>query len=333
MTTTLSFPTLLETFFTERLVRQQQASPHTIASDRDSFCLLWRFAQQRLHKAPAALTLADLEAPVISAFLDDLEHERGTSARSRNVRLAAIHAFFHYAALHVPSHSGLIQRVLAIPSKRYERTPIAFLTRAEIDALLAAPDQRTWVGRRDRTLLLVAAQTGLRVSELIGLCWQDVVLGTGALVRCHGKGRKVRCIPLRKDAITALRAWQREQQSGPQAPVFPNARGGPLSRDGVAYLLAQHVATALQHCPSFQGQRVSPHVLRHSAAMELLHSGVDCAVIALWLGHESMDTTQMYLHASLQLKQQALEKTTPVDGQPGRYRPDDDLLAFLKRLS
>jgi integrase/recombinase XerD len=332
MTTTISFPSLLETFFTERLVRQQQASPHTIASYRDTFCLLLRFAQQRLHQAPSALTLADLDAPVIGSFLAYLEQEHGTSARSRNVRLAAIHAFFRYAALHAPSHSGVIQRVLAIPSKRYERTPIAFLTGAEIDALVAAPDQQTWAGRRDRTLLLVAVQTGLRVSELIGLCWQDITLGTGAHVRCHGKGRKVRCIPLRKDAIIALRAWQREQQGRPEAPVFPNARGGPLSRDGVAYLLANHVATAQQRCPSLQGKRVSPHVLRHSAAMALLHSGVDGAVIALWLGHESMDTTQMYLHASLELKQQALAKTTPVNGQPGRYRPDDKLLAFLKSL-
>jgi len=333
MTTPLSFPGLLETFFTERLVRQQQASPHTIASDRDTFCLLLRFVQHRRHPAPSALTLADLDAPLISTFLDSLEDERGTSARSRNVLLAAIHAFFHYAALHAPSHSGVTQRVLAIPHPRDDRTPIAFLTGAEVDALLAAPDQQTWAGRRDRTLLLVAIQTGLRVSELIGLCWQDVALGMGAHVRCHGQGRKVRGIPLRKDAITALRAWQREQQSDPPVPVFPNARGGRLSRDGVAYLLAQHVATAQQQCPSFRGKRVSPHVLRHSAAMALLHSGVDGAVIALWLGPESMDTPQMYLHASLELKQHALAKTTPVNGQPGRYRPDDALLAFLKRLS
>jgi integrase/recombinase XerD len=332
MTTNLSFPTLLETFFTERLLRQQRASPHTVASYRDTFSLLLRFAQQRLHKAPSILMLDDLDAPVISAFLDDLEHERGTSARSRHVRLAAIHAFFHFASLRAPSHSAMIQRVLAIPSKRYDRTPIAFLTAAEIDALRSAPDQRTWAGRRDRTLLLVAVQTGLRVSELIGLCWHNIALGRGAHVRCHGKGRKERCTPLRQDAITALRAWQREQQGRPEAPVSPNARGGPLSRDGVAYLLAKHVATAQQHCSSLHGKQVSPHVLRHSAAMALLHSGVDCAVIALWLGHESMDTTQMYLHASLELKQQALAKTTPVNGQPGRYRPDDDLLAFLKSL-
>jgi integrase/recombinase XerD len=332
MTTTIALPTLLETFFTDRLLHQKQASSHTIASYRDTFSVLLRFTQKRLGKTPSALTLDDLDAPVISAFLDDLEHERGTSARSRNVRLAAIQSFFHYVALRAPSHSGLIQRVLAIPRKRYDRTPIAFLPGAEIDALLAAPDQHTWAGRRDRTLLLVAVQTGLRVSELSGLCWQDLTLDTGAHVRCQGKGRKERCTPLRKDAITALRAWQREQQSRAEEPVFPSIRGGPLGRDGVAYLLAKHVATAQRHCPSLHGKRVSPHVLRHSAAMALLHSGVDAAVIALWLGHETMDTIQMSLHASLARKQQALEKTTPVNGRPGRYQPDDALLAFLKSL-
>ena len=227
---------------------------------------------------------------------------------------------------------GLIQRVLAIPSKRYDRTPIAFLTDVEIEALLAAPDQHRWAGRCDRTLLLLAVQTGLRVSELSRLCWQDITLGTGAHVRCQGKGRKERCTPLRQDAVTALRAWQREQQSRPEDPVFPSTRGGALRRDGIAYLLAKHVATAQQHCPSLQGKEVTPHVLRHSTAMTLLHSGVDSVVIAMWLGHETMDTIQMYLHASLELKQKALDKTTPVNGQPGRYQPDDDLLAFLKSL-
>jgi integrase/recombinase XerD len=332
MTTTIALPTLLQTFFTDRLLRQKRASPHTIASYRDTFSLLLRFTQKRLGKAPSAVTLDDLDEPVVSAFLDHLEHERGMSARSRNVRLAAIHSFFQYAALRAPSHSGLIQRILAIPSKRYNRTPIAFLTDVEIEALLAAPEQQTWAGRRDRTLLLLAVQTGLRVSEVSGLCWQDIALGTGAHVRCQGKGRKERCTPLRKDAITALRAWQREQQSRPEEPVFPSTRGGPLGRDGVAYLLTKHVAAAQQRCPSLQGKRVTPHVLRHSAAMVLLHSGVDSAVIAMWLGHETMDTIQMYLHASLTLKQQALDKTTPVNGRAGRYQPDDDLLAFLKSL-
>jgi site-specific recombinase XerD len=332
MTTTIACSTLLETCCTDRLRRQKRASPHTIASYRDTVSFLLRFTQQRLGKAPSALALNDLDAPLISAFLDDLEHTRGTSARSRNVRLAAIQSFFRDAALRAPRHSGLIQRVVAPPSKRYDRTPMAFWTDIEIEALLAAPDQHTWLGRRDRTLLLLAVQTGRRVSELSGLCWQDITLGPGAHVRCQGKGRKERWTPLRKDAITALRAWQRAQQSRPEKPVFPSTRGGPLRRDGVAYLLTKHAATAPQHCPSLHGKRVTPHVLRHSAAMTLLHSGVDSAVIAMWLGHETMDTMQVYLHASLELKQQALEKTTPVNGKAGRYQPDDDLLAVLKSL-
>lgn len=332
MSANTAFPTLLETFFTERLVQQKRASAHTLASYRDTFCLLLRYAEQRLNKAPSRLALADLDAPLIGAFLDHLQERRGTSARSRNVRLAAIHSFFRYAALQVPDHSGLIERVLAIPSQRYERSPIAYLAQQEIEALLAAPDQSTWLGRRDRTLLLVALQTGLRVSELIGLRWQDVSLDTGAHVCCQGKGRKNRCTPLRKDTIAALRAWRREQPHDPLEPVFPTARATPLSRDGVAYVLAKHLARARQQCPSLEGKRVSPHVLRHSAAMTLLHSGVDCAVIAMWLGHESMETTQIYLHASLALKQQALDKTTPTSRSPGRYRPDDALLAFLKSL-
>jgi integrase/recombinase XerD len=332
MTANTSFPSLLETFFTDRLLQQKQVSPHTIASYRDTFCLLLRYAQQQLHKTPAKLALTELNAPMIIAFLDYLQQARGTSARSRNVRLAAIHSFFQYAALQSPNYSALIEQVLAIPNMRYERNPIEFLTHTEIEALLAATDQSTWIGRRDRTLLLLALQTGLRVSELIGLRWQDIVFGTSAHVRCVGKGRKARCTPLRKDAIAALQAWQHEQQSRSDTPVFPSARGQSLSRDGVAYLLAKYVAIACQHCPSLQQKRVSPHVLRHTAAMELLQSGVDCAVIALWLGHESMDTTQIYLHASLELKERALEKTTLINGHPGRYRPDDDLMAFLKGL-
>jgi len=332
MSTAAEFPRLLEAYFSDRLMRERHASPHTIASYRDTFCLLLRFAQQQLNKAPVALSLMDLEASFIGRFLDYLETERKMSARSRNVRLAAIHSFFHYAALHAPQHSALIQRVLAIPSKRFERGPIEFLTHDEIDALLAAPDQQLWSGRRDRTLLLVAVQTGLRVSELIGLRCQDVALGTGAHVLCHGKGRKARCTPLRKDAIVALRAWLQERQARPEEPVFVNAWGRPLSRDGVAYLLTKHLQTAQQRCSSLKQKRITPHHLRHSAAMELLHHGVDCAVIAMWLGHESMDTTQIYLHASLQLKQQALDKTTPLNGKPGRYRPDDELIAFLKGL-
>jgi len=246
--------------------------------------------------------------------------------------LAAIHSFFHYVALHAPQCGAVIQRVLAIPSKRAEQTPIALLTRPEIAALLAAPDQATWMGRRDRTLLLLAIQTGLRVSELTELRCQDVVLGAGAHVRCYGKGRKARCTPLRQETLVAVRCWLRERQGAPMDPVFPTARGGALSRDAVEALLAKHLVTARQHCASLQHKRVSPHVLRHTAAMDLLQHGVDRAVIALWLGHASVETTQRYLHASLELKEQALAKTAPFNIPPGRYRPDDQLLAFLKEL-
>ncbi len=323
---------LLEAFFTDRLMRQRDASPHTIASYRDTFCLLLQFAQRHLKKTPSALTLADIDAPFVGAFLDHIEEGRRNVARSRNCRLAAVRSFFHYAALHEPGHSALIQRVLAIPSKRYDRTEIAFLTRPEIDALLSAPDIGTWAGRRDRTFLLLAVQTGLRVSELVGLRRDDIVLGRGSHVHCCGKGRKERCTPLRKDAVMALREWLRELDSQPRGPLFPSMRGGPLGPDGVEHLLAKHAAAAQKRCPSFQGKRISPHVLRHSAAMELLQAGVDHTVIALWLGHERSDTTQIYLHANLALKEQALAKTTPSNVKPGRYRPEDELLAFLKGL-
>ncbi len=332
MTTLANFPGLLEAFFTDRLMRQRQASPHTIASYRDTFRLLLDFVSLRLKKAPSALSLDDLDAPLIGAFLDHLERERGISARTRNVRLAAIHSFFKYAAFLQPAHGALIQRVLAMPSKRYDKSAIEFLSRSEIDALVAAADQQTWIGRRDRVLLLLAVQSGLRVSELVGLRCQDVVLGSGAHVRCQGKGRKERCTPLRKEAVTVLRAWLREQNGLPAGPLFPSIRGEQLSRDAVEDLLAKHVRTASLRCPSLKQKRVSPHVLRHSAAMDLLQHGVDRSVIALWLGHESIETTQMYLHANLQLKEAALARTAPLNVRAGRYRPGDRLLAFLKSL-
>jgi len=327
-----NLPRLLEAFFTDRLVRQRHASPHTIAGYRDTFRLLLGFAQERLKKEPSAFRLDDLDAPLIGAFLEHLEKDRGNSARSRNVRLAAIHSFFRYAALHEPGHAASTQRVLAIPSKRYDRKLVGFLTRPEIDALLAAPDRKCWGGRRDHVLLLLAVQTGLRVSELIGLRTQDVVLGTGAHVRCEGKGRKERCTPLRKEAVNVLRGWLRERPVDPAGPLFPNARGGALSRDGVQYLLAKHVAIARQRCPSLKKKRVSPHVLRHSTAMDLLQHGVDRSVIALWLGHESPETTQIYLTANLEMKEKALAKSAPMNVRAGRFRPGDRLLAFLKGL-
>jgi site-specific recombinase XerD len=308
------------------------ASPHTIANYRDTFRPLIAFVQRCLKKPPTNLAIQDLDASVIVRFLDHLEKERGVTARTRNVRLAAIHSFFNYVALQEPAFGAIAQRVLAIRSKRCAKKPVDYLTRTEIDALLAAPDQTTWSGRRDRTLLLVAVQTGLRVSELIGLRCQDVALGTGAHVRCTGKGRKTRCVPLRKEVVTALRHWLRERSGQPIDVLFPSARGAVLSRDGVEYLLSQHATTAIAKCPSLKTKRVSPHVLRHSAAMNLLQHGVDRSVIALWLGHESMETTQVYLHANLELKEKALAKTEPFKGKAGRYRPPDQLLTFLQSL-
>jgi site-specific recombinase XerD len=327
-----SLPSLLQGYFTQRLMAQLHASPHTVASYRDTFRLLLAFAQERLGKAPTLLTPQDLDAPFIGSFLNHLEKDRANGAASRNIRLAAIHSFFRYVALQEPSLGALAQRVLAIPCKRRRTRPIDFLTRSEIEALLATPDQTTRTGRRDRTLLLVAAQTGLRAAELIGLRFQDVALGCGAHVRCLGKGRRERCTPLRKDAVLSLRAWMRELNLGPSDPVFPNARGQPLSHDGLAYILAKHVAIARGRCPSLAQKRITPHVLRHSLAMDLLQHGIDRSVIALWLGHQSMETTQIYLHANLQLKEQALAKTKQFKGRAGRFRPTDRLLAFLQGL-
>jgi site-specific recombinase XerD len=327
-----NFSALLQPFFTDRLLGQRNASSHTIASYRDTFRLLLEFAQHHLRQSPSTLAIENLDAPFIGRFLNHLEKDRGNTPRSRNIRLAAIHSFFKYVALEEPSLSALAQRVLAIPCKRHKTRPIDFLTRPEIDALLAAPDQGTYLGRRDRTLLLVATQTGLRASELIGLRCQDVSLGNGAHVRCVGKGRRARCTPLRKEAVAALRAWMRERNGQPAEVLFPNARGLPLSHDGLDYLLSKHVAIARSQCASLVKKRVTPHVLRHSLAMDLLQHGVDRSVIALWLGHESMETTQVYLHANLELKEQALAKTEPFKGRPARYRPNDQLLAFLQGL-
>jgi site-specific recombinase XerD len=333
MSPTPNLARLLQGFFTDRLVRQRQASAHTIAAYRDTFCLLLGFAKQRLNKEPAALALEDLDAAMVSAFLDHLEKDRGNSARSRNARLAAIHSFFRYAALHEPDHAALIQRVLAMPSKRYVRKLVGFLTRAEIDAVLATPDRGCWRGRRDHALLLLAAHTGLRVSELVGLRRTDVAFGAGAHVRCEGKGRKERCTPLRRETVKVLREWLREIHVDPTTPLFPTIRGEALSRDGVQYLLAKYVEVARVRCASLRQKRVSPHVLRHSLAMDLLQHGVDRSVIALWLGHESTETTQMYIAANLELKQKALAKTGPDTNRAmKRYRPTDRLLAFLQGL-
>lgn len=332
MNASTDFATLLESFFTERLLGQRRASPHTVAAYRDSFRLLLTYAHRRLQRPPSALRLADLDASFIGGFLDHLEKVRGNTPRTRNARLAAIHSFFQYAAFQAPDRAAQIQRVLAIPAKKCDRNVVSFLTRPEIDALLAAPDVGTWAGRRDHGLMLVAIRTGLRVSELTGLRCSDVTLGKGAHVRCQGKGRKERGTPLGKQAAAILRTWVRERGGSPTDPLFPSARGGTLSRDGVQYLLTKHVKAARRQCPTLEGKRVSPHVLRHSNAMHLLLAGVDCSVIALWLGHESVETTQMYLHANLALKEKIVAKAAPSQARSGRYHPGDRLLAFLKGL-
>jgi integrase/recombinase XerD len=323
---------LLEAFFTERLQHQRNASPNTIAAYRDTFRLLLAFAQERLRKPPSALPLADLDASFVAAFLQYLEKQRRNSVRTRNARLAAIHSFFRYVALQEPALSATCQRVLAIPTKKFERKLVTSLTRAEEEALLAAPDRTAWLGRRDHAIIMLLLQTGLRVSELRDLRSEDIVLTAGAHVRCRGKGRKERCTPLTRETVSVIRAWLAERAGLPTDPAFPSRRGATLSRDAVERLVSRYREIASKTCTSLSSKRVSPHVLRHTTAVSLLHAGNDRAVIALWLGHESIETTQMYLDADLSMKERALARTAPLRAGPGRYRPNDSLLAFLSAL-
>jgi site-specific recombinase XerD len=327
-----SLATTMQLFFTERMTRQRQASPRTIMSYRNAFRLLLRFVCDRTGKAPSTLDWSDLNAEVISAFLDHLETGRHNSARSRNARLAAVRSLFRYAALRHPEHAQLIQQVLAIPQKRFERAPISFLSPTEVDALLAAPEVSRWEGRRDRALMALAAQTGLRLSELIGLNCGDVELGAPAHVRCIGKGRKQRCTPITTSTAAVLRAWLRERGNLRDEPLFPTRTGRRLSDDAVERRIAIHQARAAQQCPTLAAKKLTPHVLRHTAAMALLHAGVDVAVIALWLGHADSRSTQPYIHADMTIKERALARTVPPSVKPGRYRPADSLLAFLESL-
>jgi site-specific recombinase XerD len=328
---TLLAPTL-QGFFTDRLIGQRHASPHTIAAYRDTLRMLLAFAAQHTTRQPSLLEIDDLDAPLIGAFLDHLEHERGNAVRTRNTRLAAIRSLFKYAALKHPEHAATIQRVLAIPAKRFDQALVTFLTDPELDALLDAPDRSTWIGRRDHALILLAAQTGLRVSELTSLTCSDIRLGTGAHVNCLGKGRKQRITPLTKQTVTVLNAWTRERAGEPNDPLFTTTTGRALSRDALEHRLAKHAAAATTACPSLKAKTITPHVLRHTAAMRLLQAGVDTSVIALWLGHEQIRTTQIYLHADLAIKEKALARTTPPNTKPGRYQPPDRILAFLDAL-
>ncbi|WP_040831631.1 tyrosine-type recombinase/integrase [Nocardia jiangxiensis] len=324
---------IMEAFFTDRLMTQQGVSPHTIASYRDTFKLLLGYLHSRTGTLPADLDLTDLDATLIGDFLQHLEAVRGNAISSRNTRLAAIHSLFRYASFQAPEHANLISRVLAIQTKRTTTTIVNFLSRTELDALLAAPDHTTWHGRRDHALLVLDAQTGLRVSEITGLTVDDVHLGTGAHVYCRGKGRKDRCTPLTAHTKQILTSWLHHH--GPSAgttPLFCTRTGGTLSHDAVEQLIKRHAATAAKTCKSLQHKKITPHTLRHSAAMELLHSGVDITVIALWLGHESPTTTRIYLHADMALKEKALARTTSPATIPDRYQAPDTLLAFLDQL-
>jgi len=331
-TTPLSLAPFLEGFFVERLMTQKRVSNETISAYRDTFSLLLRFAQKALGKAPSMLDLHDLDALFICDFLNNLEQERQNCSRTRNHRLAAIRSFFRYLSFRVPHMSGHIQRVLSIPDKRWHKSLIDFLTVEEVDTILESVNKGSWSGRRDLALITLAVHTGFRVSELINLRCEDIFLGSGAYVVCHGKGRKERCVPISKNIVFILKQWLRERNGNPHEPLFPNKRGGKLSRDGVQYILNKHVAVARKICPSLFKKHVTPHVLRHTTAVHLLQAGVDLSVIALWLGHENTDSTQIYADSDLEYKRKILKKTIAIKTRPVTFHPDDKLMTFLQNL-
>jgi site-specific recombinase XerD len=322
----------LQAYFTDRLLTQRQASPNTIAAYRHTFQLLLRFTADRTDTPPSELDIGHLDAPLIAAFLEHLERDRGNTIQTRNNRLAAIHSLFAYLALHHPEHADTIARVLAIPHKKTTRNLLTYLTDPEVDALLAACDQSTWTGRRDHAMLAFTIQTGLRISELVALTCQDITLGTGANVHTVGKGRKTRRTPLTPTIRTVLKTWLAERAGAPDEPLFPTRTGARLSRDAVEHRLKVHLQTAATACPSLKTKHITTHTLRHTAAMRLLIAGNDITVIALWLGHEQITTTNIYLHADMTHKQKAIDRTRPIAAKPGRYRPTDTLLAFLEAL-
>ena len=322
----------LQVFFSDRLIKQQHASPRTIASYRDTLSLLLRYIQDQTGKAPAALDWNDLDEPAIAAFLQHLQTERGNGPRTTNLRLTAIRALFRYAAVRHPEHAAVIARVLSIPPKRFHRRTVEFLTNVESVAVINAPPQDRWEGRRDRAMLALTLQAGLRVSELTGLNCGDLTFGPGASIQVEGKGRKHRAVPLTKPTQILLAAWTAERHGLPQEPLFPTRTGRRLSRDAVERRLAVHAQTAADRCPSLKAKHVHPHTLRHSCAMSLLHAGVDTTVISLWLGHADIRSTQPYIHADMTIKERALDRLTPTDVKPGRYKPADNVLAYLESL-
>lgn len=327
-----SFAVLLQRFFTQRLMQQKKVSPHTLCSYRDTFRLLLRFATKKLHTTPERLVIEQLDAPLVTAFLNDLESSRGVSARTRNLRLTAIRSFFRFASYELPSRSAQIQRVLATPIKRYTRRLVGYLTRPEVEALLATPDKHTWTGRRDHALMLLTVQTGLRLAEVTSLTRQNLTLGKAAYLQVVGKGRKERAVPLCKSVAAVIKTWLNEPRMDGTQILFPSTRGDRLSSDAVQHLLRKHLQQATVTCPSIGKKKISFHSLRHTAAMDLLHAGVEQVAIALWLGHESVETTQIYLDADLALREKILARTAPIDARPGRYRATGQLLTFLNQL-
>lgn len=332
MTEPMGFPALLQDFFQRRLLAERGVSAHTIASYRDTFELLLRYAEKRTGRMPSALRLEDIDAPFVLAFLDHLESERGNSPRTRNLRLTAIRSFLRYASLRAPAAVPVAERVLAISSKRFDHPALEFLSREEVEALLEAPDRSTWSGERDAVLLAVLYNSGARVSELVGLRVVDVLLDRQSALHLQGKGRKQRVVPLWKDTAKQLRGWLTRIDHRPEAPVFPNRAGKPLTRSGVEQRLRVAIRTAATRCPSLAGRRISPHTLRHTTAMHLLQSGVDITVIALWLGHQDTATTHLYVEADLAMKEAALRRLDHPSLKHVRYRAPDRLLAFLEAL-
>ena len=327
-----SFAILVQDFFCDRLIQQQNVSSHTVASYRDSFRLLLKYCQERKRKAPEKLKPEDLDAPMVLAFLDYLERRRHNSVRTRNTRLAAVRSFMRYVQARDPSMMAIAQRVLAIPAKRFHRPLLGYLSQEEVTAIIAAPSRDTWNGRRDRMLLTLLYNTGARVSEAINLRRMDVALTPMRTVRIRGKGRKERQVPLWKTTTALFAGWLKEIDSGPESPLFPNRYGQAMSRSGVEDRLAQAVAAAVPSCPSLRGKKVSPHTMRHTTAMHLLQAGVDITVIALWLGHQSSETTHQYIETDLAMKQRALERLDEPSVRKGRFRAGDDLLRFLDSL-
>lgn len=328
----ITFPVLVQDFFCRRLVDQRGASARTIESYRDAFELLFAFILDRTGKHPEQLCLSDLDAQLVSQFLDYLESERRNTVRTRNARLAAIHSFMRYAAVRDPASLATAEQVLAIPAKRFDKPVLGYLTREQVAAILAAPDQSSWSGHRDAVMLATLYNTGARVSEIAGLRVRDILVDRQTAVHLHGKGRKERDIPLWKNTARSLRGWLQRAQLGPESAVFPNRAGAPMTRSGIRDRLDRAVATAEQSCPSLTGHRISPHTLRHSTAMHLLQSGVDLSVIALWLGHEGPATTHQYLEADLAMKEKVLRHISDPSPAPKRYKPGDRVLAFLDTL-